>query len=262
MPITEIPAAQVFKTFVEDFGMTKDGRATRSPWTRDQLPAEIMDSPVEWYIYNVGPIKQIINAGSMGQYHLLPPAEGKSFSEPLKIKKYMIDWADQGDYKQKPVVMDGWFVAREWVTPNGERETDLRPWGVFASKHNPPSEEDLKAAAALLHKKMDDLVKHADALYTDEKRRREITDIYKIAARHLLVERPWCTVSKAMASCPGCFRPVEQAAAKCIACGSILDWNKARKLRLVTKEEFAEAVADGLVAAPISPMRIPDAKGK
>lgn len=250
MPITEMPAAQVFKAFVEDFGMTKEGRATRNPWQKDQLPAEIMNAPVEWYIYNIGPVKQIISAGSMGQYHLLPPAEGTKYNPPLQIKRYMVDWADQGDYKQKPIIMDGAMVAREWVTPNGERETDLRQWGVFASKHNPPLESELAEAQARLHMKMDQLVKYADALYSDEKRRREITDVYKIAAKYLVVERPWCSVSKPMMQCPGCFKAVETAAAKCISCGAILNWEKARKLRLVSKEEYAEAVADGLAPAP------------
>jgi len=47
----------------------------------------------------------------------------------------------------------GWTFAREWVTPNGEVETDLRKWGVFASKNNPPSEKELLDAEARLHRR-------------------------------------------------------------------------------------------------------------
>jgi hypothetical protein len=256
MPVTELPAAQVFKTFVEDFGITREGRATRNPWQKDALPKEITDAPVEWYIYNIGPIKQIINAGSMGQYILFPPSEGQAYSKPIEIRRYMIDWADQGDYKQKPIIMDGADVAREWVTPNGEKgNTDLRNWGVFASRHNPPKPEEIAQAEALLRVTLDRLIAQADALYADPTKRGQITDVYRTAARIRHAERPWCAESKPMGRCDGCGRGVELDIAKC-SCGAILNWEKARKLRLVSKEEYDEAVAEGLASAASPAKRV------
>lgn len=253
MPITELPAHQVFDTFVKDFGMTKDGRSTKNPWQKDVLPDEIIKSPVEWYIFNIGPIKQTINAGSMGQYILFPPSEGKAYSEPLKIKKYMVDWADQGDYKQKPIIMDGAMVAREWVTPNGERgNTDLRNWGVFATKNNPPTEAELAAAHTLLRVTLDNLIRQADQLYADPAKRTQITQVYHTALIARKADRPWHSESKEMARCEGCGRAVEANIAKC-ECGAILNWTKARKLRLVSQAEFDEAVADGLVKVEPTP---------
>jgi len=260
MPVTELPAAAVFQTFVEDFGMTKDGRRTKNPWQKDTLPDEIIKAPVEWYIFNIGPLKQTISAGSMGQYTLLPPDEGKRYNKPLEIRRYMIDWADQGDYKQKPVIMEGSLVAKEWVTPNGEKgNTDLRNWGVFATKHNPPSEDDLKKAEDRLRATLDSIVKRGDALYADTKTRSQITDVYLTAAKALHAERPWCSESKAMGRCEGCGRGVELDIAKC-QCGAILNWTKARKLRLVTQAEFDLAVADGLVSAALPEKRVTNAK--
>jgi hypothetical protein len=262
-PITELPAAEVFKTHVQDFGITRDGRATRNPWQYDALPDEIAKAPVQFYIYNVGPLTQIINAGSMGQHFLFPPKEGEKWGKPIEIKKYMVDWADQGDYKHKPIIMEGEYVAKEWVCPDGgkEPELDLRKWGVFYSKNNPPTEAEIETARRYVHLQMDRLVKIADNLYQDPRRRPEITNIYYIAAKHLMVERPWCTVSKEMARCEGCGKAVEQDVAKC-GCGAIRDWNKARKLRLVTKEEFEEAMADGLVAAITPETRAAQTKAK
>lgn len=245
--ITELPIGDTFKAFVEDFGLTKDGRRTKNPWQKDPLPREIADSPVEWYIYNVGPITQIINAGSMGQHHLLPPPEGKRYNEPIKIKRYMIDYADQGDYKQKAIIMDGAYVAKEWVTPNGERgNTDLRNWGVFASRNNPPTEAELAQADARLRVTLDQLIQQGDALYADPTTRKQITPVYHTALIARKVVRAWHGESKEMARCEGCGRAIEKDVAKC-ECGAILNWEKARKLRLVSKEDFEEAVRDGLV---------------
>jgi hypothetical protein len=260
--IQELPVDQVFKTFVEDFGMTKDGRRTKNPWMKDPLPKEITNSPIEFYIYNIGPIQQTINAGSMGQHILFPPdAEGK-LARPLEIRKYMVDWSDQGDYKQKPVLVEGATVAREWVTPNGEKgNTDLRNWGVFYSKHNPPLAEEVAVAQRLLDNTLDTLIKIADGLHSDITKRREITEVYRIAAKARHAERPWCAESKAMGRCAGCGRGVELDIAKC-SCGAVLNWELARKLRLITKAEFDEAVADGLATGPITPVRVADAKGR
>jgi hypothetical protein len=250
--ITELPAPVVFKDYIDAVGLTKDGKRTKSPWQYDDLPEEIRNADPQWYIYNVGPQRHTINAGSMGTHYLFPPKEGENVGKALVIRKYMVDWADQGDYKHKPIIMKGDDVAREWVTPNGEAETDLRKWGVFASKNNPPTDEEVAEAKERLRKTFDALIKYADSLYEQPARRKEITPIYVIAAKTNKVVRPWCSESRAMKSCEGCFSPVEAAAAKCNACGAILDWNKARKLRLVSKAEFEEAVADGLVPEAVT----------
>jgi len=65
-----------------------------------------------------------------------------------------------------------------------------------------------------------------------------------------------------MMSCPGCFKAVEKEAAKCSNCGAILNWQKARQLRLVSKTEFEEALADGLVGGPLAAERASKDKGK
>jgi len=104
----------------------------------DQLPEEIMNAPVEWYIYNIGPPARSSTPGIWGRHYLLPPGEGERYNKPLPIRKFMVVHSNQGDYKMKPMIFNGVDVAREWVTPNGEVETDLRKWGVFASKNNPP----------------------------------------------------------------------------------------------------------------------------
>jgi len=44
-----------------------------------------MNAPVEWYIYNIGPSRQVINAGDMGTHYLLPPGEGERYNKPLRF---------------------------------------------------------------------------------------------------------------------------------------------------------------------------------
>lgn len=59
-------------------------------------------------------------------------------------------------------------------------------------------------------------------------------------------ERSWMTVSQQMDTCPGCQQPVAPGAAR-HACGAVLDYKKARELRMISSAEYEEAVADGLV---------------
>jgi|SRR5581483_457258 len=246
--VQELPPGQVFKDYAQDVGLTKDGHATKNPWAAgyDRLPDEIMKAPVQFWIYNVSPMQRWICMGGLGTKFLRPCPEGEKYGpHPLPVKRYEVDWADLGEYKHKAVIIEGKDMVREMVVPGGEAENDLRRWGVFYSEHNPPLEEELKAANAQLERTFDAIVKQGDQLY-EQRRFREITPIFQTASKWMKAPRPWCAISKQMEECPGCMKPVDKGAAK-HECGAILDWKKARQLRLVTKEEYLEAVEDGLV---------------
>src|SRR5689334_8345041 len=101
----ELPASQVFKDYVSDVGLTKQG-PTKNPWLAgyDNLPPEIANSPVRYYVYNVSPIPRWLCMGGLGTKYLKACKHNEFFAaNPLKVKEYEIDWADLGEYKHKAV---------------------------------------------------------------------------------------------------------------------------------------------------------------
>jgi hypothetical protein len=135
------------------------------------------------------------------------------------------------------------------VTPNGEVETDLRRWGVFWTTNNPPTAEELANANRSLDVTCDAFIRMADSLY-EQRKMEQITPIFHTLARRRRQTRPWCSVSKEMADCPVCFAPVEKGAA-IHDCSpgrqAILDWEKAYRYGLVTRERYDEAIENGWV---------------
>jgi hypothetical protein len=242
----EFTAAEVFKNYIGDVGLDKYGRATKSPWQYDPVPKEIANAPVERRIFNVGPHKHVCYMGSLGNKHIPACPPDQPYILAQEIKKFTIDWSDQGDYKHKPLFIEAKELAQNMVSPTPGDESDLRRWGVFETENKVPSDDELKKAKASLFQTYDWLVKKADQLYRDGKMK-EITPIYKVAAAQLRIsDRPWAEVIGERQLCPACQQACDLGIAK-HSCGAILDWKKALQYRLISKDDYAEAVEDGLV---------------
>jgi len=216
----------VFKDYMD---VTK-GR-TKNPWNYDPIPEEVKNSPVEFYIYNVGPYMKVINSGGLGKQKVQACPDGEKYSKPIEIHKWVIDHADMGEYNMKTILIEGKDRVREMVSPNNDPETDLRKWGIFYSKNNPPSQAEIDDANRRLRDTMNQIVKYGDFLYTATNgqggtRRGEITAVYMTAAKWLGVERPWYSVSEKLNPCPGCGDNVKPNIRKHTACGWRFDLNR------------------------------------
>lgn len=239
-------------------GKMRGGRKV-SPWKMPRLSKRITECKVTRYVHNVSPRKIEISTPPGMPNFLLPCKEGQKFSKPLHIREITPDYASMGDYKLRAVEIDDINLSRAIVCPNC-RTLKGRPcndsscrmrWGVFDSPNAVPTEEELAKARGFYLGTCSDMVKIADQLWENPKDRWQVTHspIFRQCAKELKLVRPWCQAFMAQEDCSYCKQPVPKEAAKCphAGCGAILNWEKARKGRIVSKAEYEEAVADGLV---------------
>jgi hypothetical protein len=271
MSETALESAQqinkAWSTIKTDLALDREaGKQRRSPWKQPQVPPALQASinTVTFRVYNCGPIPQTF----MGARILSPAfARNKSgqvvrtgrYGPALEVHETEVHSENTGEYRIQNTYTSGEQFASDVLAPAGDPECDLRPWGCFMTQFEegtPEFEKHVEAAYALLHGKYSELIQRADALWdtNDFQKRKEITDIYRTAAREMGVEREWCHTLKAKKSCDACGKPMDVSAIKCphSDCGVIYDWVRARKFRLCSKAQYDEAVAEGLVAdAPV-----------
>lgn len=258
------------KTNVDTF---LNDRAKGNPWRIDKPSKRIANCPVTMWVYNVSPRKHAVST-LPGMPKVLPPCPpGAKYGPPLPIKEITLDYAGMGDYKLKAVEVDDIDLAGAIVcgtclgVGNGCKETsDLRRWGVFYSYNNPPTEAELAKAHEHLSNTLSEFVKIADTLWEDPKKRWQVTGengaVYRMAAKAKGgIQRPWCTLLADKEACVGCGYTNDIGAMVCSnqTCGIILDYKKALKFRKITKNEYAEAVADGLVPGEVAPAEVSSA---
>jgi hypothetical protein len=184
------------------------------------------------YIFNVSAKPWNRSMGDYGSVHIAGCKEGQELSEP-----YVVDGAPHGyvatDMHKMSIflepggaialAMDILFIGRGFdPTLNGENQ------GLFISETAKPSAAMVKAAKAKLRKWQMTLVEHADNLDRNNKRQ-EITDMHRDAAAALGLNKPWMVQEpREVASCPACQKPMDVEAVKCISCGAIVDWDRAK----------------------------------
>lgn len=231
----------------------------QGPWRIDAPSRRVRECPITMWIYNVGPRNVPISA-LPGMPNVLPAApEGHEYGVPLPIREITLDYAGLGDYKLKAVEVDDIDLAGPIVCPscNGrgascKESHDLRRWGVFYSHSNPPKESELATARRQLGDTFSDLIKIADSLWEDPKKRWQVEGAngnnYRMAAKYKKIERPWCTLLADMVSCPGCGGTNSKGAMVCSqgTCGIVLDYDKALKFGKISQDQFDEAVERGL----------------
>jgi hypothetical protein len=263
-------AQQINKTWSvikQDLGLTETGVARRSPWKSPSVPATLKAAleKVTFRVYNCGTLGQTF----MGARTLQPrrdnskaTAIGLKYGIPLEVHETELQTSNVGEYKIEHCYTDGFQFASDVICPAGDPECDLRPWGCFFTPYEestPEFEKQVVEAYAALHEKYSELIQIADALWDTniQTERKKITDIYRVAAREMGIERDWCHLLRPKKSCDACLKPMDVGAIKCPHqdCGVIYDWAKARKFRLCTKEQYEEAVAEGLVEGVVPPVK-------
>src|ERR1700733_258381 len=193
---------KAWSTIKQDLALDQSStRSRRSPWKQPQVPPALQASinAVTFRVYNCGPIPQTY----MGARALLPAfTRSKNgqvqrtarYGPALEVHETEVQSENVGEYKIQNTYTSGEQYAQDVVAPAGDPECDLRPWGVFCTQYEEGTAEFLKQleqAEHNLHKKYSELIQRADALWdtNDHLKRREITDIYRTAAREMGIER-------------------------------------------------------------------------
>jgi hypothetical protein len=199
------------------------------------------------YIFNVGPWKQNQSMGSLGTYYIPACEEGKQHSKALAIDGLVIEHYPLRE-GTLDVLMDeegstGWEVAHQIIGVGKMLHpgNSLLRYGVFVSKTNPPSKEDVAKAREELYRHCTSLVNEANQSITEGTSKDTIRpEQHFVAARILnktVAECPWLSrdVQKAdRATCPGCGTVYTVGVIKCRECSYVLD-----------KAKHDKAVAEG-----------------
>jgi hypothetical protein len=112
------------------------------------------------------------------------------------------------------------------------REQQLGQSGVFMSRSERPSEEELRRAEKLRDARYLDLVKLADSDWMRYRSIHFIPDAAKRACEELVKSgqlterREWLYAVESKTPCPRCATPVKMGVAMCVTCGAVLDREK------------------------------------
>lgn len=225
-------------------------------------------------IYSVSPRSWLVDTG-LGPFLIPACREGEPHSLPLEIpavihepiptmdmkkmerrptggRKVALDIIGLGESMSpgKNLVKYGVFIAaQDTFDPKSWKE-----WVVNGKVGLEPTVKELANANKAVNDWDKYLVGEADALEFAGTRN-EIgaearSALLRLRAKGLdTKDRTWLTTEENMERCPGCQSFVPVGMAKHSVCGAIIDFRKARKLRLITQAELDEAIVDGLVPA-------------
>jgi hypothetical protein len=138
---------------------------------------------------------------------------------PIDVKKLAFqDW-------------DGQRVAWDvlGVGPHKNPTQDLTAWGCFLAEGDVPTKEELEAAEEKMLEKCEFLWCQAETYFLEGSHRMiDITAVHRQADRILGRRAQWNPQSRKMISCPCCSEPVSATAAVHLACGAVIDAEKAK----------------------------------
>jgi len=195
------------------------------------------------YIYNVGPWTQERLMGSLGRFRIAGCPPEKEYTGPLVIDGVVTEYYPVNELRMDPLMDEGLYVAQQIIGVGAHLHpaNSWVPYGVFLSRSNPPTKEELKEALRELWKKYLQLVAEADSAYSRGPKAAEDTiqpEVHFVAARALrktVTECPWlrnAELPAQRAACPGCGVTYPVGIMKCRDCGYILDkpaYDKAAK---------------------------------
>jgi ribosomal protein L32 len=129
--------------------------------------------------------------------------------------------------------MDHYHVA-DMINGN-----DRTRWGVFIAAGEVPTKEELAEAKKKLDATMAAILRDGDRLAAMGPAGVAAMDAqHRKAAAYLRQHREWAKKPDQMDVCPGCGEFVQPGVAKCKHCGSILNWDVALSLDMVSQEQY------------------------
>lgn len=199
------------------------------------------------YIFNVGPIQHTIEKGSAGPrggYKIEACEKGRQFSRPLILPSLVSDtYMIENEIKTHTV--SGEFMAQDIIHPmlgkNWSLGQNLDELGVFWTKNNPPTDDELSTARTKLDKTFRALLAEATQLEATGQLQ-FVTPLMRHAAEHYGEDRPWNKIYRKTAECPGCGGPVKPGVIM-HTCGAVMPgmWAHAVAKGLKTRAQAAEA---------------------
>jgi hypothetical protein len=185
-----------------------------------------------YHIFNVGPWPQKINTGSTGWVVVPGCPKNKEYVEATApIKGIVSELTIKDEYEYNRLMSDGWKFAQEVVGIGRGRDPKraLTHYGLFASKNEVPTKQEIFQAKTLLHATCSDIVREARDVYATD--RKAFSVIVKrnrhFAAAEVLnlSDEVWMIDQSPSEriKCPVCKAMNEDGVMKCAKCSEIID---------------------------------------
>lgn len=203
------------------------------------------------FIFNVGPISYTkgnsVRKGSAGNYEIEACEKDKPFSRPCIIPSIVTD-TYMVENQMLTHAVTGEFMCRDIVHPFLAAGDGLESWsigqnlddlGIFWTRNNPPTNDELAEARAKLEKSFRLLLAEANVIEA-QGRLLDITPLMRHAADYFHEDRSWNKIYRKTAECPACGAPTKEGTAV-HTCGAVLDWTMAIKFGLKTLKDAENA---------------------
>ena len=195
-------------------------------------------------IVSLAPYKALDFHHNLGYFVIPAREEGQPYAKlVVKDATAVLRFGDNINIPQPVKAMD---LAEDLI---GKHAGDnLEPHGVFIAKGDEPTEKELAAAKKKMEEFYKKKVDEADSDFARFGDRKRLTIHAHAAAKHFGLKRPWLLDLAEMAACEGCKELIDPEAVSCPKCRAIRDWEKARKLGLVSQEQYTFATGKAIDA--------------
>jgi len=203
------------------------GRVDRGNITVERLDPRLLTGDPA-YLFNIYGNEWTRNTGTTGIYYIPACPDNKPYVRapqaiPGTVEDIYPHFGDSETYRNRPTAGEDIVAA---VLNGGGPNDEIASWGVFASKNEKPTKQELDAAKAKLIQRLNIQLRQADQLFAspDPMDRKSVDDdkFYR-AARYLNVKKPWMSEAQEMTVCPFCSSPVRPEAPKCGSCHEIIN---------------------------------------
>jgi hypothetical protein len=202
------------------------------------------DPSYKVYIFNLSPMRHVVEKGSAGTFTIPACEPEQPYSEPLVLPAIVRDsyFIEQ---EMRTHAVSGEYMAQDIVHPTigqswsfGQNIDEL---GVFWTRNNPPTEQEIAAARAKMEVSYRKLLGMASTIEATGKID-EITPLMRIAASYFGEDRTWNKIYKRVAECPGCGEPAKPGIIR-HPCGYIFDPDRALLSGMITVEVHKQMMA-------------------
>lgn len=234
-------------------------------FTRTQMgsmyvnPADIEPARYHVYVYTISKQEWVVQQAPLIPYLIIPACgPGEPYKKVVEIPHPMMQIERHPDKNEAIIYRhEAERVAESICDPNNPTldqdylsksplglGVNLHVQGVFWSRNDPPTREELTKAEKRIEKYHASLIERARTLEISNPKLLEelINPDYHAAAERFGLETPWHRKLVSKAECPVCAESVNPSAAICKHCGAILDAEKAAKYG-VTEESLRSSRA-------------------
>jgi hypothetical protein len=195
------------------------------------------------YIFNIGPLKHVVEKGSLGTFTIMPCEAGKQYSKPLVLPSVVrSSYKDAATYAMKTDDVEGKYIAQDIVNPylggDWSEGQDLTEKGVFWTFNEVPTQEELSTAKSKMEAYFRRLLVSATELET-KGQLQFITPTMRLAASYFGEDRPWNSIYKKIGECPSCGEPAKEGIIR-HSCGYIFDVQRAYEADFIDLEKRNE----------------------